>query len=102
MHGATRINVSSSANLYPSMLTIPGNANLNPINTGTPRNVQSLAVFPAKLQIADHLRHHDGPDMFAFGRNDPYAARTRAPHVPLGVHPQTVRHPFRRIGRAID
>src|SRR5215470_4016077 len=62
----------------------------DPIDAGAGRNVKRLLVGIAEADVRGYFRRPYGTEVFAIGRDNPHAARSRFEEVSFGVNPQPV------------
>src|SRR5215469_6157465 len=79
-----------------------GNIQPDAVHAGAGGNVQCFAVTVAPGDIAYPLGNFDGSQVFAFGRNDPDATRTRAIEISRFIHAYTVRSARRFVRGGIE
>src|SRR5882672_7812754 len=76
----------------PAMqLSYPRRVHPDAVDAAARRDVERLLVGVAEADIGRYFRRPDRTEVFAFRRDDPYAARTGFVEIALSIDPQPVR-----------
>ena len=69
------------------------------VKRGLRGNKQPVALAPAKANVGDEFRHGDRADMGAVKRVAVHAARSRGPHIAVGVAAEAVVVPSDNVAK---